>query len=154
MFDIFKNLGHFFPATPLSFRQCFLLFARPSSAKYASLLFRRFFACLFVWFGLSFCLSRWKSRQLTSTRVESLETEAQFSRFPFKFSSFQSWRNDSRSLTPIPSLIYTQSPYLSARRWRVPPPLPTHFVRLSRPLAGTYILLWREGNCESKLSRP
>lgn len=47
MFDIFKNLGHFFPATPLSFQQCFLLFARPSSAKYASLLFRRFFVCLF-----------------------------------------------------------------------------------------------------------
>lgn len=49
MFDILKNLGHFFPATPLSFQQCFLLFARPSSAKYASLLFRRFlFVCL-VW---------------------------------------------------------------------------------------------------------
>lgn len=47
MFDIFKNLGHFFPATPLSFQQYFLLFARPSSAKYA--LFRRFlFVCL-VW---------------------------------------------------------------------------------------------------------
>lgn len=53
MFDIFKNLGHFFPPDSPFFSTMLLAFRAPIMAKYASLPFRRFFVCL-VWLVFMF----------------------------------------------------------------------------------------------------